>query len=141
VRSPAACTEYEGDPDATARTFRNGYAFPGDRGYLDEAGVLHVIGRADVINVGGDKVDPLEVEAVIRDALPVADVVVLEGRRAGLPALRVIAEADPAQVTGAMIMALCRERLSPHKVPARVEVRERLPRDENGKVVRALLDA
>jgi long-chain acyl-CoA synthetase len=140
IRSPAACTEYVGDPEATARTFRNGYAFPGDRGYLDDAGVLYVTGRADVINVGGDKVDPLEVENAIRSSLPVMDVVVMEGTRAGLPTVRVIAEANPAEVTSAMIVALCRERLSPHKVPANAEVRERLPRDENGKVMRALLD-
>lgn len=140
IRSPAACDGYIGDPEAAARTFRGAYVFPGDRGYLDDAGRLHVLGRSDVINVGGDKVDPLEVEAVIRGALPVGDVVVLEGTRGGLPAVRAIVEADPARVNGGMVVTACRERLSAYKVPAFVEVRERLPRDANGKILRALLD-
>ncbi|HVY61321.1 MAG TPA: fatty acid--CoA ligase family protein, partial [Planctomycetota bacterium] len=136
VRSPAASAGYVDDPESTRRAFRGGFVFPGDRGRIDEGGVLHLEGRLDVIEIGGAKVDPLEVEAAIRAALPVRDVVVLETRRGGLPALRAVVEGDPTSLTPALVIARCRERLSPHKVPAEVEVRERLRRDSSGKVLR-----
>jgi acyl-CoA synthetase (AMP-forming)/AMP-acid ligase II len=93
-----------------------------------------------VINVGGYKVDPLEVERVVREALPVGEVIVLAGTRADLPAVKVVVEADPARVTPAMVVAACRARLSPYKVPAEVEVRARIERTASGKIVRTSLD-
>jgi long-chain acyl-CoA synthetase len=85
------------------------------------------------------KVDPLEVARVIRDALPVRDVVVLAADRAGLPALRAIVEADPAQVTAKMVVDACRARLSSYKVPTLVDVRDRLERSATGKVLKSSL--
>lgn len=141
ISSPGASTEYVNDPESSARTFRNGYVFPGDTGFLDETGNLHVLGRSDIINIGGYKVDRLEVERVIRDSLTVRDVVVLEGERAGLPVIRAVVEADPATITPATVIAACREQLSPHKVPAMVDVREKLARDANGKILMRDLDS
>jgi long-chain acyl-CoA synthetase len=140
IRGPTACAGYIDDPEASARAFRNGWVFPGDRGRLDARGRLYVLGRGDVINIGGYKVDPLEVERAIRESLPVGEVVVVPGTRAGLPAVRAVVEADPARVTPAMVVAACRARLSPYKVPAEIEVRARLPRDGSGKVVKSSLD-
>lgn len=141
IRTPGSCEGYVDDPEITARTFRNGYVFPGDMGYFDEEGRLHLMGRSVIINVGGYKVDHLEVERIIRDSLPVTEVVVLEGKRAGLPVVRAVIEADPAVVTRAMVIDACRARLSRYKVPALVEVSERLPRDANGNILRTFFDA
>ncbi len=141
IRSPAASDRYEGDPKGTAETFRNGFVFAGDLGTLDAAGRLHLLGRGDIINIAGDKVDRIEVERVIRDGLAVKDVIVFEGRRAGLPIVRAVVEADPARVTREAVIRVCRESLSPHKIPARVDIFERLERDANGKVLRAFLDS
>lgn len=93
-----------------------------------------------LINIGGYKVDQLEVERVVRESLPVRDVYVLAAVRAGLPVVRAVIEADPAQVTRSMVVEACRARLSSYKVPALVEIHERLERDANGKVLRASLD-
>jgi acyl-coenzyme A synthetase/AMP-(fatty) acid ligase len=128
-----------GDTEKTAETFRNAFVFPGDLGYLDNKGRLHVLGRSDVINIGGYKVDQLEVERVIRDRLPVKDVIVLEGERGGLPVVRAVVEADPAQVSKAMVVKVCREYLSSYKIPAQVDVYHRLERDASGKVLRIFL--
>lgn len=140
IRSPAASEGYTGDPEKTAEAFRNGFVFPGDMGYMDGVGRLHILGRSDVINIGGDKVDRIEVEKVIRDRLPVKDVIVLEGRRAGVPVVRAVVEADPARVSRAMVVEVCRECLSPYKVPAIVDVHDRLERDASGKVLRGALE-
>jgi acyl-coenzyme A synthetase/AMP-(fatty) acid ligase len=141
IRSPAAATQYVGDPEMSARVFRDGQVFPGDRGYLDDQGRLHVVGRSDIINIGGFKVDRFEVERVIRDALPVTDVVVMEGERAGSPAVRAVIEGDPALVTREAVIAACRAKLSNYKVPAQIEVFRKFRRDANGKALRSYFDA
>ncbi|HVO50343.1 MAG TPA: AMP-binding protein [Thermoanaerobaculia bacterium] len=141
IRSAAVCRGYANDPAATAERFRGGFAFPGDRGVVDARGVLHLLGRSDIVNVGGAKVDPVEVTDVIRAALPVSAVEVYAGEVSGLPAVFVAVEADPSVVTPALVVARCRARLSPYKVPARVHVVPCLPRNEAGKVIRAALDA
>ncbi|HEX9837434.1 MAG TPA: AMP-binding protein [Alphaproteobacteria bacterium] len=140
IRSDGCSRSYVNDSVASAKVFRDGRVFPGDRGYLDSSGRLFVVGRDDVINVGGYKVDPLEVERVVREALPVGEVIVLAGTRADLPTVKVVVEADPARVTPAMVVAACRARLSPYKVPAEVEVRARIERTASGKIVRTSLD-
>lgn len=140
VRSAAVCAGYANDLVETAARFRDGYAFPGDRGFMDDHGVLHLLGRSDVINVGGLKVDPNEVADVIRAGLPVTSVLVLAGRWCGAPAVCAVVEADPGVVTPAMVVGACRTQLSAYKVPARVVVVERIPTDESGKVIRSMLD-
>ena len=139
VRSPGVSTGYIDDPVSSAKLFRNGYAFPGDQGYLDGSNRLHLLGRGDVINIDGMKVDPLEVELVLRRSLAVSEVVVLAGERGGVPAVRAVIEANPKTVTVQMVVEACRAQLAPHKVPAIVEIRERLARDESGKVLRQSL--
>ena len=140
VRTPTAFDGYVGDPETTARAIRGGYVFAGDAGFLDSQGRLHLLGRSDVINIGGDKVDRLEVERVIRETLPVSDVVVLEGERSGHPVIRAVIEADPDEVSRSMVIEVCRARLARYKVPALVEVRKRFERDTAGKVLRASFD-
>ena len=120
---------------------RDGWVFPGDRGYLDSVGQLHLLGRDDLINIDGKKVDPLEVARVIREAAPVREVVVFAADRGGLPALRAVVEADPTRVTAKMILEACRARLSPHKVPIQIDVRERLERSAAGKILMSSLTA
>jgi long-chain acyl-CoA synthetase len=134
IRSPATSSRYEGDPEASAKTFRNGWVFLGDVGKFDDSGNLHLIGRSDIISIGGHKVDKLEVERVIRDALPVTDVVVMEASSAGLPVVRAVIQADPDQVTKAMVVAACRKSLSSYKVPRIVEIRMTFERNAIGKV-------
>ena len=141
IRSEATCKGYANDPAGTAERFHGEYVFPGDRGVVDARGVLRLLGRSDVINIGGLKVDPVEVADVIRAALPVVAVEIFAGERSGMPAVFAAVEANPTQITPAQVVAACRARLSPHKVPVRVEVARVLPRNESGKVVRATLGA
>ncbi len=140
IRSPASCGGYVNDPLNSSRTFRNGFVFPGDQGYLDKQGRLHVLGRSDIINIGGYKVDRLEVETVIMDALPVSDAIVIEATCNGLPVICAYVEADPALVNRSMVIKACRKKLSSHKVPSLVKIRVKFERDANGKVLRSFLD-
>jgi len=57
---------YVGNPEATARSFRNGWFYPGDTGALTEDGMLIIHGReASVLNIGGDKIRPELVEEAL----------------------------------------------------------------------------
>ena len=142
VRSPSACQGYVGDPPFAHKTFRDGHIFPGDRGYFDARGCLFLVGRSDIINVGGDKVDRSEVEQVIR-ALPLVLDVAVDGMEVdGVTRVRAWVEADPDRLSRAAIIAACRANLSAYKVPVKVIILKQFPRNELGKLIKTrLLDA
>jgi long-chain acyl-CoA synthetase len=141
IKSPSASHCYEGDPDSTCRVFRDGYVFPGDRGFIDGSGRLHILGRSDIINIGGNKVDRLEVETVIKNSLPVRDVVVLKSQQGGLPVIKAVIEADPEKLTKTEVICVCRNQLIDYKVPRIVKIHSSLKRDTNGKILLKYLNA
>lgn len=111
----------------------------GDEGFLDR-GVLHITGRTGrAINVGGRKVDPVEVAEVLRGAVGVHDVVVFEDVDQHGDALVAAAVTGEASLDGAAVRAHCMERLAAFKVPTRLLVLDRLPVNSIGKPSRAAL--
>ncbi|MEM8550741.1 MAG: class I adenylate-forming enzyme family protein [Pseudomonadota bacterium] len=122
--------------DGRARTFRTG-----DLGTVDAAGALTVLGRVnDNINVDGLKVFPFMLEDVLRAHPDVAECVV-----AGIPHPRTFQTPGTAVVPrdgvnrhdlAMRLCAHCREKLDPMLVPSRYLVVDRLPRGEQGKVLR-----
>ncbi len=140
IKSPAAAREYADDFSPGLQLI-DGYVIPGDRGFIDEAGDLHVVGRDGIYNIGGWKVDPLEVSSVISAALNVSHVAVLPFSRAGQSAIRVIIESSDPSLTAEQVLALCRASLADYKVPAKVDIYASLARDENGKVRLSALPA
>lgn len=118
VQTPALFRGYQGCP---AADFSQGY-LTGDRGRLDAAGGLHVLGRMDrLINTGGEKVDPREVEAALLEIEGIA-----EARVFGKPDPEwgriVVAsiEADPGLDLDT-VRARLKTKLSPHKIPKRFQ--------------------
>jgi O-succinylbenzoic acid--CoA ligase len=113
-----------------------------DRGMLDAAGHLTVLGRSDsVIITGGEKVDPATVEAAIRSTGIVDDVAVLgvPDPEWGEAVVAVVVLATPA--SGTRLTAAARERLAPACRPKRWVMVAALPRNDAGKLDRrALLD-
>lgn len=132
VRSPFRM-DATGDDDR----FTDGYLRTGDLGYLDSDGFLWVDGRvSDMINRGGLKVFPDEVEEALRrhPAVRDAGVAGLPDRRLGeVPHAWIIADSpiDPADLD-----AWCREHLAPYKVPAGFTQVAALPRNDMGKLLR-----
>jgi len=116
----------------------HGWLRTGDHARIDEDGFVWIEGRAsDVINRGGLKVFPAEVEEVLATSAGVREVAVV-----GIPDAR-LGEIPVAFVVGARdsdaLEAHCRQHLAPYKVPARYVEVLRLPRNEVGKVLRAEL--
>ena len=131
---------YLDDPTATAAAFLPGGWFrTGDVGYFDENGVLFLTGRLnEIINRGGEKVAPADVDAAL-----LAHPDVAEAAAFGIPDARLGEEVAAAVVLrpGATVTARELRRsvanlLAPHKVPRRIWIVDELPRTATGKVQR-----
>ena len=75
IKSDGCIDGYLDDPETTARMFRDGWFYPGDRGVMEDADTLKLIGRADdILNIRGLKIAPHRIEEVLMEGLPVKDV-------------------------------------------------------------------
>ena len=138
VASPAASEGYAGAQRTDKPAFRDGRFFTGDLGHLDEQGQLHLDGRRKLlIEVGGLKVDPVEVQDVIRAHPSVSDVIVVgvKGESEGEEIVKAVVVPSEDCDEGELL-ALCRERLANFKVPRTLEFRDGIPRSPLGKVLR-----
>jgi acyl-CoA synthetase (AMP-forming)/AMP-acid ligase II len=120
----------------------DGWLRTNDLGRLDEEGYLYVTGRADeVIVSGGENVSPEEVERVLLEHSAVADAGV-SGDEDPEWQEAVVAHVvldDGASVTAEELREFCRERLAGFKVPKEIEFVTKLPRNEQGKLLRRSL--
>jgi acyl-coenzyme A synthetase/AMP-(fatty) acid ligase len=140
IRTAQAVTGYYGDPATSALVFRDGWFYPGDFGYLTEAGLLVITGRQETrLNVGGDKINPETVEEVLASFPGIADVAVITVPNAlGVEEIYALIQA-PAPLDDAALRAHCAARLQRALVPTRCIAVERIPRNELGKIERSRL--
>jgi long-chain acyl-CoA synthetase len=140
VKSPFAAAGYLHNPVASAESFRHGRYFTGDIGHRDTDGFLFLTGRQKLLlNRGGLKVNPYEVEEAIAQHPCVEDVVVFGAPGPHGDDVVCCLVVPAAEVTVADILAHCRQRIADYKIPARVEFMNSLPRAASGKVLRARL--
>ena len=136
---------YEGNPEITAETWRDGYYHTGDLAWRDEDGFLWYVGRADdVIKSSGYRIGPFEIENVIME-LPY----VLEcGVSAAPDEIRgQVVKASIVLIKGyegtdelkREIQNYVKSRTAPYKYPRIVEFHESLPKTTSGKIIRKLL--
>ncbi len=144
VRGGAVMLGYWNRPDATADTLRGGWLHTGDLGRMDEQGYVYLLDRAkDMIISGGSNVYAVEVEAALADHPAVREVAVigLVDRTWGeIVTAVVVAEpgADPSTLR-TQLAAHCTATLAGYKRPRRFVVRDHLPRNAYGKVLKRQL--
>jgi long-chain acyl-CoA synthetase len=141
VRSPGLTDGYVDMDDLNLQAFRDGFFLSGDLGQLDEEGRLTITGRKKLlIEVGGYKVDPIEVEDVVVAHPKVAEAVVVgvETKVQGEELVKAVVvpsdELDERDLIG-----FCQQRLANFKVPQVVEFREEIPKSPLGKILRKYL--
>ncbi len=141
ILSPVVFSGYENNPEANALAFRDSWFRTGDAGYLDGDGYLYLTGRIkDVINRGGSKISPLDVDAVLSQ-----HPAVLEAAAFGFPhavlgediAAAIVLQ-DP-QVTEDELRLFAFRSLPMHSVPSRFVFVEEIPKTALGKIKRNLL--
>ena len=138
-RSPHAMLGYWNDPAKTAETFKNGWFHSGDLGVIDDEGYLSVVDRKkDMIKTGGENVASREVEEAIY-----AHDGVLEAAIFGIPdpkwieaVTAAVVPRDGVELTPDEVIAFCRERLAPFKVPKHVVLVPELPKNASGKILK-----
>jgi long-chain acyl-CoA synthetase len=135
---------YHNRPEATAEAFCDGWFLTGDVGYLDEEGFLFIVDRKkDLINRGGEKVSPREVEDVLysHPAVAAAAVVGVPHERLGEEVKAYLALKPGAPATEEELIAFARQRMAPHKYPRSIELRPSLPKLATGKIDKKALKA
>jgi long-chain acyl-CoA synthetase len=137
ISSPLAITAYDNNPEANAKSFRDGFYLSGDLGFKDERGYLTLTGRKKfLINRGGYEVNPFEVEQAIKSHPKVQEVAVLGApTRHGDHMVRCIIVAK-APCTEEEIIVHCQPRIADYKIPSLVEFVEQLPKSQTGKILR-----
>jgi long-chain acyl-CoA synthetase len=141
ISSPAMTSGYSDMDDLNREAFDRGFFHTGDLGRLDDDGRLYLTGRKKLlIEIGGYKVDPVEVQDVVIAHPKVRDAVVVgaEGKVEGEEIVKAVVvpveDCDDREV-----LDFCRERLANFKVPQMVEFRDEIPKSPLGKVLRKYL--
>lgn len=137
IRGANVTHGYHNNAEANAEAFTNGWFRTGDQGFLDADGTLTLTGRIkELINRGGEKISPLEVDAALLGHPAVAEAVCF-----GVPHTMYGEAVQAAVVVSAdtnedAIRAYCGEHLAGFKVPDRVYIIDTMPRTATGKIQR-----
>jgi len=146
IQGPNVVTGYEDNPEANATSFTDGWFRTGDQGFLDENGYLTLTGRLkEMINRGGEKISPREIDEVLLAHPGVAEAVCFgtphktRGEEvAAAVVVRPASDAGPA-ATEQELLAYCKEKLSDFKRPKQIHIVDAIPRTATGKIQRRVV--
>jgi fatty-acyl-CoA synthase len=144
LRGPKITQGYWKDPEKTAAAFFGDWFRSGDVGYLDQEGFLYLTDRKkDMINSGGENIASSEVERVIYELPQVREVAVvgMPDDRWGEKPVAVVVLAENTVLDLAALAAHCRAHLAGFKVPRELIIRDSLPRNPSGKILKRVLRA
>lgn len=130
---------YVNDPQATAAVLSDGRIHSSDLGYIDPEGLVHLKGRqGDVINVGGFKVNPVEVENAVSSHPSVKDCICIAATHpvVGTVLKLLVVLQEGASLDKRSLALHIKSRLEPHKVPVYYEAVDEIRRTYNGKLDR-----
>jgi thioesterase domain-containing protein len=139
IRGPNVMRGYEDDPESNGRSFVDGWFRTGDLGWLDPEGYLFITGRVrELINRGGQKVSPHEVEEVLLRHPEVSDAAVfpMPDPRLSENVAAIVVLRDGATATERSLRVFAAAALADSKVPARIRFVAEIPKGAGGKVAR-----
>ncbi|RYZ40065.1 MAG: AMP-dependent synthetase [Myxococcaceae bacterium] len=139
IRGPNVMAGYVNNPEANARAFTHGWFRTGDQGTLDAAGYLRLTGRLkELINRGGEKISPLEVDTVLLDhpAVQQAVTFALPHPKLGEDVAAAVVLREGQLATERELRDFVASRMADFKVPRRIVLLTELPKGPTGKVQR-----
>ncbi len=136
---PQIMMGYYKKPAETAAVLRDGWVYTGDLGFFDEDGYLSVVDRKkDLVISSGYNVYPVEIDDVLFDHPKILEACTIgvpdSYRGESIKAFIVLKEGEVLEVDE--VIAYCKEKLAPYKVPREVEFLDELPKTVVGKILR-----
>ena len=144
IRGANVTTGYARNPEANATAFTDGWFRTGDQGRLDEEGYLYITGRLkEIINRGGEKISPREVDEALLDHPDVAQAVVfaMPHPKLGEEVAAAVVLAPDSSATEKDLREFVLERLADFKTPRRIVILDEIPKGPTGKIQRIGLAA
>jgi acyl-CoA synthetase (AMP-forming)/AMP-acid ligase II len=135
---------YENNPDANASSFTKGWFRTGDQGFLDQDGYLTLVARIkELINRGGEKISPREIDEVLLRHPAVAEAVAFGTPHKvwGEEVAAAVVMRENAAVAESELLSYCRERLADFKCPKKIHITQTIPRTATGKIQRRMVAA
>jgi acyl-CoA synthetase (AMP-forming)/AMP-acid ligase II len=142
IQGPNVVDGYENNPEANAKSYTNGWFRTGDQGFLDSDGYLTLTGRIkELINRGGEKIGPREIDEVLLAHPAVAEAVCfgVPHPKWGEEIEAVVVFKEGITATDAEVVKFCKERLADFKVPKKVHISQSIPRTATGKIQRGVV--
>ena len=139
IRGDNVTRGYRNNPEANNEAFTHGWFRTGDQGFLDEGGYLHLTGRLkEIINRGGEKISPREVDEVLIDHPSVAQAVTfaVPHQKLGEEVAAALVLKEGSEASETEIRRFVSQRLADFKVPRRVIVVDEIPKGPTGKLQR-----
>ncbi|HWS15611.1 MAG TPA: AMP-binding protein [Candidatus Methylomirabilis sp.] len=140
ARGPNVFEGYRNDPGLTAKVLRDGWLRTGDVASIDEEGYIYIIDRKrDTLMVEGISVSPREIEKTLCEHPSVKEsaVVACPDYTLGEVPVAVVVAREGAKEDAETILEHCRKNMAPFKVPRSVQFVPALPRNAQGKVLKA----
>ena len=143
VKGTCVTNGYLNKPEATAGAFdAEGWFHSGDIAYMDDDGYAYIVDRKkDMINVGGEKVFPSEVEDMMLEHPKIKDLVIVgipDDLRGEAPKAFIV-PGEGETLTLEEVREFCKPRMAPYKIPLAVEFLDEIPRLASGKALRRRL--
>jgi len=139
IRGPNVTRGYENNPQANEGAFSHGWFRTGDQGVIDDAGYLTLTGRLkELINRGGEKISPREVDEILLDhpAVEQAVTFALPHDKLGEDVAAAVVLRDGKTVDERGLRDFCATRLADFKVPRKIVFLAEIPKGATGKLTR-----
>jgi acyl-CoA synthetase (AMP-forming)/AMP-acid ligase II len=139
IKGASVVAGYENNPEANAKAFTDGWFRTGDQGYLDADGYLFLTGRLkEIINRGGEKISPREVDEVLLGHPEVEEAVAfaVPHGKLGEDIAAAVVLGEGATAGEGDLRSFAAERLADYKVPRTFVILEQIPKGPTGKVQR-----
>ncbi len=141
IKGPQVMKGYWNKPEETSNSLKSGWLLTGDLATMDKDGYFYIVGRKkEMIITGGFNVYPQEIESVLYDHPSVKEAAVI-----GIPheysgeRVKAFVVVNDSTISEEELIAYCYEHLARYKVPKQIEIRDSLPRNTVGKLLKRLL--